>query len=220
MYEDKHILWDLDGTIVKSENKEFKRAMFRYASEKIGLNFTLPHEDYLGKEAQSVFTKILHINGIQDISEYQVQYNYWYEQAVSYILNNIDYVRERDNVVEIWKDLSDLGIRNSVVTSSREDIAIAYLKKIGLLGLCQSLVCVNHVSKPKPSPEPYLQCMKNLQTHSGNCIGVEDSVTGISSAVKAGLKTLAWVENPEYFRNTDALLVTTEINPELILNLF
>ncbi|MDL1913000.1 MAG: HAD family phosphatase [Bergeyella sp.] len=220
MVIDKNVLWDLDGTIVRSEDVDFKFAMFEYASNKIGLKFKLSQEDYIGKEAQFVFKKTLITNKSIDVAKYELEYNKWYELSVNYILNNIDFIKERDNVVEVWKDLDNVGIKNSVVTSSREDIAKAYLSKIGLLGFCNSLVSVNHVSNPKPSPEPYLLCVKNLNTSVINCVTVEDSITGIQSSVNACIKTIAWVDDVDKFNNTGASVVTTKINTDLILGLF
>ena len=41
----KYILWDLDGTIVNSEDEVLKSAIFAYACEKTGLAFNLIAEE-------------------------------------------------------------------------------------------------------------------------------------------------------------------------------
>ena len=41
----KYILWDLDGTIVNSEDEVLKSGIFSYACEKTGLAFNLIAEE-------------------------------------------------------------------------------------------------------------------------------------------------------------------------------
>ena len=122
----KYILWDLDGTIVESEDSIFKLNMFTYASNKIGLNFNLKKEQYIGHEAKNIFKLLLDYNEVHDKNYYWNLYNNWYEDAVKYILNNVEEVRPRENVVSLWNLLSKYNIIHSIVTSSRKDVAEAY----------------------------------------------------------------------------------------------
>ena len=84
----------------------------------------------------------------------------------------------RENVVKLWKKANSENIKNVIVTSSREDVAKAYLENVGLSHLCFHYTCINHVSKPKPSPIPYLQTVKQLNLKASNCIVIEDSISG------------------------------------------
>ncbi|HET9055300.1 MAG TPA: HAD-IA family hydrolase [Chitinophagaceae bacterium] len=212
----KNILWDLDGTIVESEDVAFKKRMFSYASEKINLNFLLSPEEFIGHEAKNIFTLLLKKNEVSVTEDYFSLYNNWYEDAVNFIISNIELVKPRDNIVEIWKECSNNGIKNSVVTSSRIDVANAYLSNIGLLDFCETLVCINDVKEPKPSPIPYQTALDRLQISEKYCIAIEDSTSGINSAVSANIYTIAWVKNSKESKYFNANLVTEKLDYMLI----
>jgi len=53
------------------------------------------------------------------------------------------------------------------------------------------LILEGDYNKPKPDPEPYLECLKRLGLDAKSVIAIEDSPTGIKSAKKAGLFTIA-----------------------------
>ncbi len=220
----KYILWDLDGTIVESEDVVFKSKMFRSASEKHGLFFDLQPDEFIGREGRHIFGDLLRRNNVGDTNElyFQNLYDPWYEDAVLYIKENIKDVLPRENIVEVWQAATLAGIKHAIVTSSREDIAIAYLASAGLIDYCQLLVCLNHVSKCKPDPEPYLLAMEKLGITPNDCIAVEDSYSGIKSATDAGIYTVAWVkdtDDPKYsladFRTS---AITTATLTSLLLN--
>jgi len=191
----KFIFWDLDGTVVESEEVEFKTEMFGYACNTLGLYFNLRPEEFTGHEAGSIFDLILDRNKVVNKEFYYSRYDDWYEQAIIFIKSNVSMVLSRENVVKLWKKANSENIKNVIVTSSREDVAKVYLENVGLSHLCFHYTCINHVSKPKPSPIPYLQTVKQLNLKASNCIVIEDSISGIHSAKSAGLYTIAWVKD-------------------------
>jgi len=217
---DNCVLWDLDGTIVESEDVTFKNAMFSFASNKINLNFSLKPNDFIGHEAKNIYKLLLKKNKIIDIEKYNLLYDKWYEDAVDYIKNNIKSIKPRENVIEIWKDCFNKGIKQAVVTSSRSDIARAYLKNVGLHKYCELLICIDDVEEAKPSKIPYLKALDELKITNKQCVVVEDSMSGILSATNAGIYTIAWVkdiENQKYFK---ANFVTKKLDLKLILESF
>lgn len=219
---DRYILWDLDGTIVESEDITFKTEMFKDASKKQGLVFEFEPHEFIGHEAKNIYKILLERNNISKEREvnYWSLYDNWYEDAVSFIKNNVSQIKPRENIIDLWHSISDAGIINAIVTSSREDVAHAYLKNIGLFEKCSLFTCINHVTLPKPNPEPYLMAMQKLNITIKNCIAIEDSFSGIKSAKDAGVYTIAWVkdiENPNY---SNANLVTKSLSYNLISNVF
>lgn len=191
----KYILWDLDGTVVESENIGFKNNMFNHASRLLDLKFNLKPDEFIGHEALNIFKTVLDRNGIKNKEAYLDKYTLWYEEAVNFIKINVSQIPPRENIIELWSKANDSGINNAIVTSSREDIARKYLQNIGLEKLCVHYTCINHVTEPKPSPIPYLRAMEKLKTTTSNCIVVEDSRSGIKSAKAANLYTIAWVKD-------------------------
>lgn len=51
------------------------------------------------------------------------------------------------------------------------------------------------VAHQKPHPEPYLRAVRELGIEPGDCLALEDSVTGVTAALEAGMQT--WCVEPE-----------------------
>ena len=52
------------------------------------------------------------------------------------------------------------------------------------------VITVNESTEPKPSPAPYFQAMDYLSLNAKNTLIIEDSNTGLTSAVKTGAKVI------------------------------
>ncbi len=50
------------------------------------------------------------------------------------------------------------------------------------------------VAHQKPHPEPYLRAARELGVEPGDCVVLEDSVTGVTAALEAGMRT--WCVEP------------------------
>jgi len=53
------------------------------------------------------------------------------------------------------------------------------------------VVTGDRVTHGKPHPEPYETAVRDLGVEAGECVAIEDSPTGVRSAVAAGVPTLA-----------------------------
>jgi beta-phosphoglucomutase-like phosphatase (HAD superfamily) len=53
------------------------------------------------------------------------------------------------------------------------------------------VVCGDEVGAPKPDPEPYLTAAGLLGVPIVECVAIEDSPSGVASAVAAGARVLA-----------------------------
>ena len=49
------------------------------------------------------------------------------------------------------------------------------------------------VEKPKPSPQVYLYAADKLEVNSKNCLVVEDSISGASAAIAAGMEVIGFL---------------------------
>lgn len=53
------------------------------------------------------------------------------------------------------------------------------------------MVCGDEVDATKPHPEPYLTAARLLDVPIARCVAIEDSPTGVASALAAGAAVLA-----------------------------
>ncbi|ESP94904.1 HAD family hydrolase [Pseudoalteromonas luteoviolacea] len=78
----------------------------------------------------------------------------------------------------------------ALVTGSTREEALPVLAHYQLLEFFDCIVCKNDVANPKPHPEPYCMAMAKLDVNAQQVIAVEDSLTGLTSAVAAGINTV------------------------------
>ncbi|RIJ77387.1 HAD family phosphatase [Nakamurella silvestris] len=91
----------------------------------------------------------------------------------------------RDGAVEILSTLADAGVPCALVTMSYRKIAQQVVDAAPASTL-RVLVTGDDVTHGKPHPEPYLTAAALLGVDPRECVAVEDSVTGITSAEAAG----------------------------------
>src|SRR4051812_22289755 len=89
---------------------------------------------------------------------------------------------------ELLEAVRAAGVPMALVTSSFAMLAEPFAAAVGLFDV---VVSGDEVSRPKPDPEPYLLAAERLGVDVSACIAVEDSRSGIASAVASGARVLA-----------------------------
>jgi len=85
--------------------------------------------------------------------------------------------------------LDAAGVPYALVTASSRAIMDAVLRVTGLSFAVT--VCGEDVRRTKPDPEPYLLAAARLGVTPAGCVVLEDSPTGIASALAAGCPVIA-----------------------------
>jgi beta-phosphoglucomutase-like phosphatase (HAD superfamily) len=81
------------------------------------------------------------------------------------------------------------GLPYALVTSSQRRFVDAVLARTGLR--FPVVVCGSDVTQGKPDPEPYLLATERLGVPPGQCLVLEDSITGVTAAEAAGCFVVA-----------------------------
>ncbi len=79
----------------------------------------------------------------------------------------------------------------AVCSGSRRQTVLAVLEALGLASLPSAIVTLDDVDRGKPHPEPYLQTAQRLGCSPAQCIAIEDTPSGVASAVAAGMRVVA-----------------------------
>lgn len=95
----------------------------------------------------------------------------------------------RPGARELLADLRASGVSLALVTMSHRRMAsqIADLLPAGTFDV---IVAGDDVTRPKPFPDPYLQAADALGIAPNEAVAIEDSRTGVRSAVAAGVATV------------------------------
>jgi beta-phosphoglucomutase len=119
-------------------------------------------------------------------------------------------VPSHTGVRELLPFLKDLKL--AVATSSNKTGAMISLKGAQLFDFFQSVVTADDVMNHKPNPDCYLKAVENLGLKPSDCIGIEDSVSGIKAAKAAGLFVIGVATSlpAHYLTHADLVLENTE----------
>ncbi|QCR45098.1 hydrolase [Curtobacterium sp. SGAir0471] len=96
----------------------------------------------------------------------------------------------RPGARELVEELHDRGIPTALVTMSRRTMALVTADAIGARGF-RVVVAGDDVDRPKPYPDAYLAAAAQLGVDPTACVAIEDSATGVASAVASGAVTVA-----------------------------
>jgi HAD superfamily hydrolase (TIGR01509 family) len=187
------VLWDLDGTIVDTEPL-WMAAEHALAAEH-GKIWT--EEDGLALVGNSL---IASGHYIRDKLEIEMSA----EDVVDYLVNQLasalsEHIDWRPGARDLIEALDAEGVPQALVTMSYTAIAEPVAASLPFT----AVVTGDIVSRPKPYADPYLLAAELLGVDANDCLAIEDSGTGATSANAAGCDVLVvphFVNVPEAHR--------------------
>ncbi|WP_316818338.1 HAD family phosphatase [Pedobacter nyackensis] len=93
-------------------------------------------------------------------------------------------------IVEFISDLNANGVKLGVATSAPYANLELILSKVNIRERLGSILASEDVKKHKPDPEVYLKSADNLGVAPERCLVFEDSFSGVSAALNAGMKVV------------------------------
>jgi HAD superfamily hydrolase (TIGR01509 family) len=175
------VLWDMDGTLVDTE-PYWIRAEHELVAAHGG---SWSHEQALELVGNplTVSAELLQAAGV-DLPVAGIV-----DHLLGKVRHQVDAeVPWRPGARELLAALGAAGVPCALVTMSYSVLADAVVAHVP--GAFTTLVTGDQVSRGKPDPEPYLVAAARLGVAVGECVAIEDSPTGITSALAAGARTL------------------------------
>jgi beta-phosphoglucomutase-like phosphatase (HAD superfamily) len=185
----KAVFWDMDGTLTDSE--PLHEAALIAALRSAGV--TPPsdlHERVLGISAWPVYEMLRDEHGLA------LPFDEWIVRKYDHYWPLVDGLKPRPGAVEIFNELRALGVAQAVVSNSDRMVVDANLGAVGLAYPGMRTVSRNDVREGKPHPEPFLRAAWLAGVDPGDAVAVDDSWTGATAALAAGMKTIFWPEKP------------------------
>lgn len=90
---------------------------------------------------------------------------------------------------ELITELSG-NVKLGLVTSAKKDRVSKIMQSLNLMDIFDITVTSEDITRPKPAPDPYIYALNRLQIDNRFCVAIEDSETGIASAVQAGIRVV------------------------------
>lgn len=173
------VLWDMDGTLVDTE-PYWIEVEFELAAE-YGGTWSQEHAlKLVGNDLLSSGHYIREHMGISLAAEDIVE-----RLLDGVVARVVDRVPWRPGARELLVELGEAGVPCALVTMSYARFVAPILEHLPpeTFGV---VVTGDQVSQGKPHPEPYLTAAAALGVRPEDCVAIEDSDTGTTSAVAAG----------------------------------
>ena len=207
----KAFLFDFDGVITDSEPYVFE-VLKQMIKDNFGIE--LPYSDInmtIGCSDRKVAEYIA--------NEYHIDYSVELSEKLK--KNYPDYYFEYEDIKpfpylrDLLSILKDRGRKVAIVSSTDRAHLEAALSRMGLSGFIDTIISGSDVQNKKPSPEPYLKGLEALSVDKQDAVVIEDSPTGIQSAVNAGIDCIGF-EGSEVKQDTEKASIIIASYKEMI----
>ena len=180
------VLWDMDGTLVDSEKlwdigiQEFYRRHDSELSPEV-------RASTVGGSAETVIGIVYADLGLDPDPGAMAQTNDWLHAFTGELFEDgLPWCHGARNLLDA---LAAAGVPMALVTNTRRALTEKALNSIGRHYFSVT-VCGDEVTDGKPAPDPYLRAAELLGMDPGDCLAIEDSVTGTAAAEAAGCPVL------------------------------
>lgn len=182
------VLWDMDGTLLDTE-KIWDISLADLA-ERLGGRLTdAARESMIGSNQNATLRIMFETLGIEPDAQTVAEADRWLRERTAELFEGA--LPWRPGAQQALDAVGRSGVRMALVTSTMRELTELALHTIGR-DRFDVVVCGDEVDgKNKPHPEPYLRAARLLDADPARCVAIEDSPTGVSSAVAAGCVVLA-----------------------------
>ncbi len=176
------VIFDMDGVIV--DNNPFHKKAWQIFCTKYHLEINA------GDLIQNVWGRTN-----EDILNFVFQRNLSHEETLKYAAEKEALYRDLykteikpvSGLLQFLESLKINNIRLGVATSALQDNLDFVLEHIPIRHYFSAMIEGSQLKQGKPDPEVYLKAAKELNVSVENCVAIEDSFSGIKSAISAGM---------------------------------
>lgn len=175
------IFFDMDGVVIDSEPIHSKST--ELVLDKYDIIFPLKiFDDFKGKTDDVFFHHVA-----TNLDNCGRPSSFFINAKNNFFAELVSDVKFVDGFMDFYDNIKKKGIKTALV-SSTSIYSLELIDKVcNIKGLFDVIITAADTLKHKPCPEPYLKALDKLPTNLESVVVIEDSVTGIISAKKAGL---------------------------------
>lgn len=184
MNSSRAVLWDMDGTLIDSE--QYHWISWREALRAEGI--TITHDQFLsafGQRNDSIITQWLGAPSPQLIEKIGEA-----KEEIYRTLVREQGIEPLPGVAKWVRQLLEEGWLQAIATAAPRKNVEVVLEALSATHSFQAIVSAEDVERGKPDPEVYLKAAARLGVLPAQCIVVEDAVAGVEGARSAGMHSI------------------------------
>lgn len=180
----RHIIFDCDGVLVDSEPLSMRVDVAILAENGVRISEHEAHARFVGKTFAAMIAEMEAEHGIRFPADVSAQKDR--RLLDLYALE----LRPVEGITEALRALPTPP--HSVASNSPEERVAAALRVAGLAPWFGRITTFEHVANGKPEPDVFLASAERAGFRPEDCLVIEDSVTGVTAAVRAGCAVLGF----------------------------
>ncbi len=193
MGTDRAVLWDMDGTLIDSE--EFHCISWRDTLANEGIAIT--REQFLSSFGQRNDSIIPRWLGAAATPERIETIGKAKEELYRHLVHR-DGISPLPGVADWIHRLHEEGWQQAIASAAPRANIDAVLEALSATHIFQGIVSADDVHRGKPDPEVFLAAASRVGVSPDRCIVVEDAVAGIQGARSAGMKSIGVNRNGKH----------------------
>ena len=196
------VIFDMDGVIIDSHPAH--RIAWRSFLASLGKTVSDTELDFVldGRKRSEILRHFLGALSEDQVRRYGDRKDHFFRKASLEI-------RLVPGAIDLLARLRDAGIATALATSASESRTGNTLRKLHLRDNFVAIVTGNDVAIGKPDPSVYRLAYQRLNTPQDNVVAIEDAVSGVLAARRAGLACVgvSGHGSPDELRAAGATLV-------------
>jgi len=182
------VILDMDGVIIDSN--PFHRMAWKEFLERHGVAVTehMFKHVIFGTTGDQAIRNLLQPPDLtaEQLSLYTEDIDTTYRSIIS----RNEQIFPVDGLYNFLDFIKEIGFKIALATSAPPENITLILERLGITEYFDVIVDKTQVRSGKPDPEVYLKTLENLQIDSEYCLVFEDSLSGVRSAIQAGIRVI------------------------------
>ena len=183
----RHIIFDCDGVLVDSEPISMRADVQLLQRYGIEISEAEAHQRFVGTTFQAMLDMmttqhgVVFPEGLHEVKNRMVEDMYRRELQIV------------DGVIDVLTALRTKGLTFSIASNSPRDRVELAVELTGIAKYFDAISTYQDVKHGKPAPDVFLKAAERAGMAPVQCLVVEDSITGVTAALAANIRTYGFV---------------------------